>query len=325
MLRSSSTSWTHCDPLLPTCSGPPPALPPGASPSSPCPLGAGDLRGLGDETSWRGIGRLPPAGRAGGGRSRILTDTAGLHAGLAVRPPRAPRLRRAAPARAPGGRPEPWSRVTWHSRTRAGPRGQAREQGPQSRRRARGTLDLLGCRLCPEGSACWLGPCQGCGCACADLRGWSECVLCVSVLSHPPAPSREHGSGAGRPVLPLRPHRHAPSRAFPTPHLRVSPLGTFHLEDTEKTLETGPCSGSPFCQVLSGGLGARPASGLAAPLGCPALAHTCAWRWGAEHCRQVLVSRVLGTWLRKHVQGAVHTAQAPPQPSGYPAARWTGR
>lgn len=128
MLRSSSTSWTHCDPLLPTCSGPPPALPPGASPSSPCPLGAGDLRGLGDETSWRGIGRLPPAGRAGGGRSRILTDTAGLHAGLAVRPPRAPRLRRVhLPARLGAAQsPGPASPGT------AGP-----GQGPEGRRGSR--------------------------------------------------------------------------------------------------------------------------------------------------------------------------------------------
>lgn len=324
MLRSSSTSWTHCDPLLPTCSGPPPALPPGASPSSPCPLGAGDLRGLGDETSWRGIGRHPPrAGQAAAGHAFSLTPQACMPAsqcGLLVLPACAGRT-------CPRAWGPPRALVPRHLAQQdpgRAPRAGA-EQGPQSRRRARGTLDLLGCRLCPEGSACWLGPRQGCGCACADLRGWSECVLCVSVPSHPPAPSREHGSGAGRPVLPLRPHRHAPSRAFPTPHLRVSPLGTFHLEDTEKTLETGPCSGSPFCQVLSGGLGARPASGLAAPLGCPALAHACAWRWGAEHCRQVLVSRVLGTWLWKHVQGAVHTAQAPPQPSGYPAARWTGR
>ena len=157
-------------------------------------------------------------------------------------------------------------------------------RAPQSRRRARGALDLLGCHLRPEGSACWLGPLQGCGCACADLRGGSERVLCVSVPSRPPAPSREHGPRAGWPVLPLRPHRRAPGRAFPALHLRVSCLGTFHLEDTEKTLETGPCSGSPFCQVLSGGLGARPASGLAALLGCPALAHACQGQSTADRC-----------------------------------------
>lgn len=186
----------------------------------------------------------------------------------------------------------------------AGPRRAAGVPGPGRRGagpagRGVRARDSLGC-VCPEGSACWLGP--RLWVRVQTLRGPSERAVCLRPRRRRP-PGREHRPGLGGPVHSHDPHRRAPSRPFPPRTSRPGPLGTFHLEDTEETLEAVPTQ-----EVLSARRSLEDL-GPGQPQGWEhrwsALAHACAWRWEANHCWTECWRHVLGaSSRRRHVQGA---------------------